>query len=216
MPRGQARAGIGDREPDLKHAGEREAEEKEQQRHDCNKARRLELETPTQLASSSLESQQQGDHGPERNQDPQGVNEPVGTHPAMRMTGSLHQGEALDEKHRKDAGHEVEDDPAQEGQRAETEQGNQARGRHSTHGSRQRAGWCVDLVRSPIVQHEHAIQLGWLRVEVFVLFEGDLYPTLDRLHRLRRGIHDLALFQRKELGIGGRVAGEGQGESAGG
>src|SRR5260370_42259845 len=71
------------------------------------------------------------------------------------------------------------------------------------------------LVRGSVAQQEHATQLGWLRVEVFILFEGDLYPAVHSLDRLRGGIDDLTLLQRKELGVGGRVAGEGQGEAAG-
>src|SRR5260370_34899873 len=71
------------------------------------------------------------------------------------------------------------------------------------------------LVRGSVAQQEHATQLGWLRVEVFILFEGDLYPAVHSLDRLRGGIDDLTLLQRKELGVGGRVTGEGQGEAAG-
>ena len=56
MARGQARTCVGNGEPNLKHAGKRESEEKEQQRHDGDKAGRLELEAPTELASPSFES----------------------------------------------------------------------------------------------------------------------------------------------------------------
>jgi hypothetical protein len=54
MACGQTGAGIGHGEPDLEHAGQREAEKKEQQRHDRDKARRLKLEAPAQLTAPSL------------------------------------------------------------------------------------------------------------------------------------------------------------------
>ncbi len=126
MARGQARAGIGHGEPNLKHAGQRQAEEKEQQRHDRDKAGRLELEAPAQLTSSGLQPQQQGNHGPEGNQNSQGVNQTVGTDPAVVVTGRFHQGKALDEQDGKDAGHEVENHAAQEGQSAKAQKIEQA------------------------------------------------------------------------------------------
>ena len=78
MARGQAGAGIGHGEPDLKHAGQRQAEKKEQQRHHRDKTRRLELEAPAQLTAPGPEPQQESHHGPEGDQNSQGIDQPVG------------------------------------------------------------------------------------------------------------------------------------------
>src|ERR1700759_1371733 len=55
--RRQAGAGVGYSQANLKHSGERQAEEKKQQSHDRNKAGRLELEAPAQLPASCPEAQ---------------------------------------------------------------------------------------------------------------------------------------------------------------
>ena len=116
MARGQAGTSIGYGQPDLKHAGQRQPEKKEQQRHDRDKTGRLKLETPAQLTAAGPEAQQKSHHGPEGNQNSQGINHAVSADVAVVMPGSLHQGKTLDEEDRKDAGHEVQNHAAEEGQ----------------------------------------------------------------------------------------------------
>ena len=73
----------------------------------------------------------------------------------------------------------------------------------------------MDLVRRSVAQQKNPIQLCQLSAEVHVSLERNLKSTIHALDRLRRGVLDLALIKGKELGVGRRVTGNGEGKTAG-
>ena len=114
--RGERTARTGERESDFELAGEGEAEEEEQCGHQREKYGRLELESPAEVRAGRAETEQQGHQRPEGNENAGGVDESVGAQLMPLMVARLHQRQTLDEEHREDAGHEVEDESAEEGQ----------------------------------------------------------------------------------------------------
>ena len=61
-------------------------------------------------------TQQNGDDGPEGDEDAKRVDETVAAKLLALFAGGLDEGEALEEEHGEDAGHQVEDDAAEEGE----------------------------------------------------------------------------------------------------
>jgi len=109
-------AGAGEREADFKLSGEGEAKEEQQHGHDGEEDGGLELESPAELAAGGPKREQHSDHGPERNQNPERVDPAMGAELAAFLLRRLHQRQAFDEEDGEDAGHQVQDDSAEEGE----------------------------------------------------------------------------------------------------
>ena len=76
----------------------------------------MELEAPSGLAAAGAEGEEDGDDDPEGDEDAEGVDEAVAAEVFALLAGGLQKGEAFEEEHREDAGHQVEDDAAEEGE----------------------------------------------------------------------------------------------------
>ncbi len=101
-------ARAGQREADLELPGQREAEEEEQPGHQRQKDRRLELESPAERGSRRAQAEQHSDQRPEGDENSRGIDQPMRAQLVSFFIAGVDQREALQEEHRKDAGHEVE------------------------------------------------------------------------------------------------------------
>ena len=108
-------AGAGEGEADFELSGEGESKEEEKHRHEGEEGGGLELESPAKLLACGAEDDKDGDYGPEGDEDAEGVDPAVGAELAAFLLRGLDEREAFDEEDGKDAGHEVEEDSADEG-----------------------------------------------------------------------------------------------------
>jgi hypothetical protein len=113
---GEIAAGAGEREAELKLAGEREAEEEDQRGQNGDEAGRLKLEAPAEFAAAGAQDQQRSDDGPETDDDAQRVDKAVGALAALLFAGGVDQGEALEEEDRENARHEVQQQATEKGE----------------------------------------------------------------------------------------------------
>ena len=113
---GEFAADAGEGEADVEEASEREGEEEDARGEEGEEDWGLKLEAPSGLAAAGAEDEQDGDDGPEGDQNAEGVDEAVAAEVLALLAGGLQKGEAFEEEDRKDAGHQVEDDAAEEGQ----------------------------------------------------------------------------------------------------
>ncbi len=111
---GERAAGRGHGQAKLELPRERQREEeKEACQHD-NEHWILQLKTPPSLAPGSANDEQDSDDHPERNQDPCRVHKTVQPHAAALLAGRIDQRKPLQEQHREDARHQVQDHAAQQ------------------------------------------------------------------------------------------------------
>ena len=112
------------------------------------------------------------------------------------LVAGVDQRQSLQEQHRKDAGHEVQQQPAEKseegdaGERGEGERGRRCGYKHNpTHnpGHVHRRG---NLIIPSAREFEHALQLRGAAREVWVFLEIEYQPPYDGRHRLRSGIVD--------------------------
>ena len=76
----------------------------------------LELESPAELAAGGAQDDEDGDDGPEGDENAEGVDPAVGAEAVAFLLRGLDEREAFDEEDGEDAGHEVEEDAADEGE----------------------------------------------------------------------------------------------------
>ncbi len=93
-----------------------ESEKKKRPAASSDEDGRLELEAPSGLAAACAEAEKDGDDDPERDEDAERVDEAVAAEAAAFFARGLHEGEAFEEEHGEDAGHQVENDAAEEGE----------------------------------------------------------------------------------------------------
>ena len=116
LVRGQALAHAGEAAADLEHAGEVEADHEEQIGDQQREDRRLELEAPAHLADAGADRDHDGGHRGEGDQHARGVGDAVAPHRAALMAGQPREGRGLHRQHREHAGHQVQDQAAQQGE----------------------------------------------------------------------------------------------------
>jgi len=118
----QIAATPGGRQADLEKSAQVECEDKQESRHAENEARRLQLKPPAELRTAGAQHQQHRGQRPERKQHAEREDEPVqGDFPAVAAR-LVHEAEDLDAEHRENAGHEIEDEAADEGEEQRSEQ----------------------------------------------------------------------------------------------
>jgi hypothetical protein len=113
---GQRTAGAGQRQPNLELPRQRKTKEEQQPRHQRQKHRRLELESPAQRCSRRAQPQQHAHQHPERNQNAGGINQPMRPQLVQFFMAGVHQRQPLQKQHRKNARHQVQQQPAEKGQ----------------------------------------------------------------------------------------------------
>ncbi len=200
----QRAAGAGEREPDFKLAGEREAHKKEQPRHQCQEDRRLELKSPAQRGAGRAQTQQHAHQHPERNQNAGCVNESVGAQFVLFLVAGVDQSQPLEKEHRENTWHQVEQQPAEKRKcRSAQQHKPRKRGRRRDHRARHRR----QLIRSAIGELENADQPRGTGGEVGVLFEIE-YDTPGRGRGfLRGGVGKNVLIDGEKRGSRFAVAG---------
>ena len=112
--RRQALADAGEAAADLEHAGEVEADHEEEIGDQQREDRRLELEAPAHLADGGADRDDDRRHGGEGDQHARGVGDAVAPHRAPLVAGQPREGRGLHGEHREHAGHQVQDQPAQQ------------------------------------------------------------------------------------------------------
>ena len=68
------------------------------------------------MTATCAESEKDADDSPEGDQNSEGVDDAMTAEAAAFFAGGLQKGEAFEEENREDAGHQIEDDAADEGQ----------------------------------------------------------------------------------------------------
>ena len=125
MPRARRGPGAGQQVADLEHAGQVQPDQAEQDGQARDEAGGLQLETPAQLLAARAQGQQQPRQRQEAHHDAAGVGQPTGQQgaPVLGMCGEA---EDLERQHREDAGHQVEQGAACQGQQQGPGQGHGA------------------------------------------------------------------------------------------
>ena len=107
-------AGAGQRQPDLKLPGQRQPQKKEQPGHQRQKDGRLELESPAQRGARRAQPQQHTHERPEGDQNARRIDQSMGPELAQLLVAGVNQRQPLQEEHRKDAGHQVQQQASEE------------------------------------------------------------------------------------------------------
>ena len=107
---------AGEGEADVEESGEREGEEEDACGEEGEEDWGLELEAPSGLTAACAEGEEDGDDSPEGDEDAERVDEAVEAEVFAFLIGGLEKGEAFEEEHGEDAGHQVEDDATEEGE----------------------------------------------------------------------------------------------------
>ena len=104
------------RRADLEDAEETQAEHEDNDRQDDDEGRRLELESPAQLLSPGPQGDQDGRQREKGDQDARGEDHAVAAGLCRVVARLVDEPEHLDGQHGEDAGHQVEDQAADEGE----------------------------------------------------------------------------------------------------
>ena len=116
-PRRAVAAKTGQRKPHLEHAGKVQTDRKKEQGHRRHERRRLQLKAPSHRAAGRAQREHQPAEQPERQHDAGNEGERCGFHlPACRRRAGATAGKShdLQADDRKDAGHQVQDQPTQQ------------------------------------------------------------------------------------------------------
>ena len=207
-PAGERLPGAGQAEPELEHAGQVQPDHEEEPGHRRDRERRLELEAPTRRAARRAEREQGRGHGGEGGEHAGDIEPRLDPHAAALRAGEPGEAHGLDREHRKDAGHQIEDEAAQEG---EAEDAPERRGQPG----RCAAGRGADLEvvgrAARPGDGEHPRERGIL-AEIAAGLQGERHPVRPRCEWLGRGVVERAGGFREERG----VAGAGQGMAGNG
>ena len=155
---------------ELEHAGEVEADDEEEIGDQEREDRRLELEAPAHLADAGADGDDDRGHGGEGDQHAQRIGDAVAPHGAPLVAGQAREGRGLHGEHREHAGHQVQDQAAQQGEQQRLDQREllAARARPATRSARRRdRAWpttskaCLRLAVGRLLgQHQRAGKLG--------------------------------------------------------
>ncbi len=209
-------ADAGEGEADVEESGEREGEEEDAGGEEGEEDGGLELEAPSGLTSAGSQGEQDSDDDPEGDEDAEGVDEAVAAEMLALLAGGLQEGESFEEEDGEDAGHQVEDDAAEERQAYGGKRGDAAgrcAGSGGVGGSGDFAGrdGSGDVVGDFVGEFEDAVKSRGEGLEIFGAADSEADAVGKGFDLLRRSVGDLFLIEGVELGVGLALPG-GKGE----
>ena len=120
---GQAIANPGQSAADFKYTREVQADRHQEIDHERDEQRRLQLKAPTDLLAAGAQHQQHDGQREHRADDAGREYESLHANRGRMLLRMLDQADGLDRQHRKHAGHQIEDQPAEDGEQHEHRQG---------------------------------------------------------------------------------------------